>query len=122
MLAMADYPTRAQLAAIAAPTLVIRGDLDGLVPLARGRELAASIPGARLLVFPGVGPSQHIERTDEFNRAVLDFLVRLAGRRAALNRSARASTEWGSSLTREASAASRPPIRPPTMPLVALAR
>ncbi len=75
MRAMADYPTRAQLAAIAAPTLVIHGDQDGLIPLERGRELAASIPGSRLLILPGVGHSPHIERTAEFDRAVLDFLT-----------------------------------------------
>jgi 3-oxoadipate enol-lactonase len=73
--AMVDYPTRAQLAAITAPTLVIHGDQDGLIPLERGQELAASIPGAHLLILPGVGHSPHIERTAEFDRAVLDFLA-----------------------------------------------
>ena len=72
--AMADYPTRAQLAAITTPTLVIHGDQDGLIAIERGRELAGSIPGAHLLVLPGVGHSPHIERTAEFDRAVLDFL------------------------------------------------
>lgn len=73
--AMTDYPTAAQLAAIATPTLVIHGDQDGLIPLERGRALAASIPGSRLLILPGVGHSPHIERTAEFGRAVLDFLA-----------------------------------------------
>ena len=37
-------PQRArQLAAIAAPTLVMHGDQDGLIPLARGRELAGCL-------------------------------------------------------------------------------
>jgi len=75
MRAMVDHPMRAQLAAITAPTLVIHGDQDGLIALERGRELAASIPGSRLLILPGVGHSPHIERTAEFDRAVLDFLA-----------------------------------------------
>jgi 3-oxoadipate enol-lactonase len=75
MRAMADYPTRVQLAAITAPTLVVHGDQDGPIPLERGRELAESIPGARWLIFPGVGHSPHIECTAAFDCAGLDFLA-----------------------------------------------
>lgn len=75
MRSIADFPTRDQLAAIAAPTLALHGDRDQLIPLERGRELAASIPGARLLVFPGVGHSPQLECTAEFDRAILAFLA-----------------------------------------------
>lgn len=54
---------------------MIRGDQDGLIALERGRELAASSPGTRLLILPGAGHSPHIERTAEFDRAILDFLA-----------------------------------------------
>lgn len=43
------------LPSIAAPTLVIHGDRDPLVPLAAGEDVAAKIPGARLQVIPGMG-------------------------------------------------------------------
>jgi len=43
------------LAAIVAPTLVVHGDADPLFPLPHGQHLAASIPGAELLVVPGMG-------------------------------------------------------------------
>lgn len=40
---------------IAAPTLVIHGDADPLLPLAHGRHTALWIPGARLEVMRGMG-------------------------------------------------------------------
>lgn len=53
------------LRTIAAPTLVIHGAADPLVPLACGQDTARKIPGARLEVIEGMGhdlPSQLIER------------------------------------------------------------
>ncbi len=46
---------RKQLKEIKAPTLVIHGADDPLVPLAAGRDTAQQIPGARLEVIPGMG-------------------------------------------------------------------
>jgi pimeloyl-ACP methyl ester carboxylesterase len=43
------------LAAITAPTVVIHGEDDPLVPVVAGRRTASSIPGARLVVIPGMG-------------------------------------------------------------------
>lgn len=40
---------------IEAPTLVIHGAEDPLVPVAAGHDLASHIPGARLSVIPGMG-------------------------------------------------------------------
>lgn len=40
---------------IIAPTLVIHGGEDPVFPLAHGKALASEIPGARLLVVPGMG-------------------------------------------------------------------
>ncbi len=45
------------LPSIAAPTLVIHGADDPLVPLAAGQDVAASIPGARLVVLERMGHS-----------------------------------------------------------------
>ena len=41
------------------PTLVIHGDKDPLVPLAAGEHTAATIPGARLEILPGMGHAQY---------------------------------------------------------------
>ncbi|RPH65397.1 MAG: alpha/beta fold hydrolase [Burkholderiales bacterium] len=46
---------RPQLHRIAAPTLVIHGVQDPLVPIEAGRETARSIPGARLMAIDGMG-------------------------------------------------------------------
>ena len=46
---------RAAMAAITAPTLVIHGVDDPLVPVEAGRDVAATIPGAELLEIPGMG-------------------------------------------------------------------
>lgn len=48
-------PRRAGLPGVLAPTLVIHGDEDPLVPLADGAEVGRLIPGARLLILPGMG-------------------------------------------------------------------
>ena len=52
---IADGDRRARLAGVTAPTLVIHGVDDPLVPLAGGEDTAAAIPGAELLVIPGMG-------------------------------------------------------------------
>ncbi|MEU4805998.1 alpha/beta hydrolase [Actinosynnema sp. NPDC023587] len=46
---------RPRLGEVAAPTLVVHGDVDPLFPVAHARALAAEIPGASLLVLPDTG-------------------------------------------------------------------
>lgn len=46
---------RAALAEVSVPTLVLHGDADPLVRVAGGRATAAAVPGARLVVYPGMG-------------------------------------------------------------------
>ncbi|HMN22119.1 MAG TPA: alpha/beta fold hydrolase [Ottowia sp.] len=56
MLAIAADITRpVQLARVKAPTLVIHGRDDPLVPLAGGQDTARRIPGARLEIIDGMG-------------------------------------------------------------------
>jgi pimeloyl-ACP methyl ester carboxylesterase len=43
------------LRSIAAPTLVIHGDSDPLIPCSGGRATAKAIPGARFMLVPGMG-------------------------------------------------------------------
>lgn len=64
-----------RLGEIASPTLVITGDADRIVPAENSRRLAAAIPRARLQIIPGGSHSFFIERAEEFNRAVLDFVL-----------------------------------------------
>ena len=54
--AVASAPDRTEaLAGIRAPTTVIHGDADPLVDVSGGRATAEAIPGARLVIFPGMG-------------------------------------------------------------------
>jgi pimeloyl-ACP methyl ester carboxylesterase len=64
-----------ELERISAPTLVIYGALDPLVPPENGAHLAERIPGAWRLVYPNTGHVPIIERAAEFNRDVLAFLA-----------------------------------------------
>ena len=52
---IASGDRRKLLRTITAPTLVIHGAADPLVPLAAGRDTAQNIPGAELLVIEGMG-------------------------------------------------------------------
>ncbi|MDQ3758421.1 MAG: alpha/beta fold hydrolase [Actinomycetota bacterium] len=44
-----------RLARIAVPTVVIHGEVDPLIDVSGGRATAAAIPGAKLVVIPGMG-------------------------------------------------------------------
>ncbi|HEV2765698.1 MAG TPA: alpha/beta fold hydrolase [Pyrinomonadaceae bacterium] len=59
---------------IKAPTLVVTGDADVIVPPENSRNLAAAIPGAELRTVSGGSHTFFIERAAEFNRIVADFI------------------------------------------------
>lgn len=65
---------RQYLRSIAAPTLLVWGERDALVPSSLGGLLRQEIPRARLLVLPGAGHVVMFDSPAEFTRAVLDFL------------------------------------------------
>jgi pimeloyl-ACP methyl ester carboxylesterase len=52
---LASGSRKERLAAVSAPTLVIHGKIDPLVHPAAGRDTAASIPGARLMMVDRMG-------------------------------------------------------------------
>lgn len=52
---LASGDRRRQLARITAPTLVIHGVEDPLLPVAGGRDVARHIPHARMMEIPGMG-------------------------------------------------------------------
>ena len=68
------HDTGGRLGAIRAPTLVVHGEEDRMVPAANARILANAIPGARTELWPGAG---HLYTTDEpeADRRVLAFLT-----------------------------------------------
>jgi pimeloyl-ACP methyl ester carboxylesterase len=64
-----------RLAATGIPVLLIWGEGDRLLPLARAREALRRLPGARLEVIHDAGHAPQAERPEEFNRALEDFLA-----------------------------------------------
>jgi len=59
---------------ISAPTLVLWGEADRLIPLTLGRALAAGIPRAAFLSVPRAGHAVQEEAPEEVNRLVIEFL------------------------------------------------
>ena len=63
------------LANITAPTLIIWGQQDALIPVAYAQVAEQGIPNSRLHVFDRCGHIPQREHPDEFNALVLDFLA-----------------------------------------------
>jgi pimeloyl-ACP methyl ester carboxylesterase len=67
------HDTADRLPEIAAPTLVLSGELDIILPPRFGRSVAAGIPNARFDVMPGQAHQPFQEVPDEFNARVEAF-------------------------------------------------
>jgi 3-oxoadipate enol-lactonase len=63
--AVLGHDTRDRLGRITAPTLVVTGDSDQVIPAASSRPVADGIPGARLHVIEGAGHLFFLEAPDE---------------------------------------------------------
>ena len=72
---LASGDRRALLHRIVAPTLVVHGSDDPLVPVAGGRDTALHIPGSRLEIIEGCGHFPHVEDPVRFVEILTDFLA-----------------------------------------------
>ena len=66
--------TRARLADIALPTLVVCGDEDVITPPAESLALARGIPGASLALIAGAGHFPMLEQPSRFNTELRTFI------------------------------------------------
>ena len=64
-----------RLPQITAPTLVIHGEHDRLVPPANGRLIASRIPGAKLVIIQNASHIFPADQPEEANRIVMEFLA-----------------------------------------------
>ena len=64
-----------KLATITAPTLIIWGKQDRILPVAHADVAAEGLPNNRLHIFDSCGHYPHLERPQEFNSVVLEFLA-----------------------------------------------
>lgn len=72
--AAAGHDTYNRLPKIMAPTLVIAGSADRVVPVKNSKLLASMIPNAQLVILENVGHGFNVEAEEKTNSTVLDFL------------------------------------------------
>jgi 3-oxoadipate enol-lactonase len=82
--ALAAWDFGESLPAIAAPTLVVAGAEDPVVPPADAELTASRIPGARLLVIDDAAHLANIDQPRAFEQAVLAHLADDSGRRESV--------------------------------------
>jgi pimeloyl-ACP methyl ester carboxylesterase len=62
------------LARIRVPTLVVHGDADRIVRVSAATHIAAAVPGAKLLVYDGVGHAVQFDAPERFGRDLAEFV------------------------------------------------
>jgi len=62
---------------IAAPTLILWGAADAVIPVEQGRRMAAAMPNARLIEYAGVGHAAQEEAAEATLADLKDFLATL---------------------------------------------
>jgi pimeloyl-ACP methyl ester carboxylesterase len=72
-----------RLGGIKAPTLIVHGDADVLVPTANGRSLHERIPGSEIAIIAGVGHMISWEKPAEAAQVITEFLARAPARTGA---------------------------------------
>ena len=73
VIARQDY--RSMLPSITCPTLVLCGRQDKLTPLENSEQMAAAIPGAKLVVVEECGHMSTLERPEAVNAAMREWLT-----------------------------------------------
>ncbi|HZY43243.1 MAG TPA: alpha/beta hydrolase [Anaerolineae bacterium] len=79
--AVRRFDVRRQLPNIQAPTLVIAGERDTLVPRSCQQQLVRSIPNAEWKLIQDSGHATPIDQVEKFNQVVLEFLKKDEARR-----------------------------------------
>ncbi len=74
-----DPPSAERLGSLRVPALVVAGELDEPDVLALAEILRTHIPGARKAIVAGAAHLLNMEKAEDFNRLVLDFLARKEG-------------------------------------------
>jgi pimeloyl-ACP methyl ester carboxylesterase len=69
--------TRKDFSKIKVPTLILMAEMDEMIPLFEGEEMAEMIPDADLVVIPGVNHSDLLQPGGVFLDHLLDFFNRV---------------------------------------------
>jgi pimeloyl-ACP methyl ester carboxylesterase len=60
-----------------APAMIMMAEKDGIIPLSEGEEMAEMIPGADLVIIPGVNHSNLLQPGGIFLDNMMDFFSRI---------------------------------------------
>jgi 3-oxoadipate enol-lactonase len=71
---LVTFNVRERLKEISTPTLIVNGEDDPIIPVSIAKYLKEHIKGAKLLILSKGRHMAIIEKGEEFNKAVLDFL------------------------------------------------
>lgn len=74
-----DPLTEAEIAAVTAPTLILWGEEDRIIPVEAGRWLAKTMPNAALVIYPRIG---HLPQEEAVAATLADLQTWLAQRAA----------------------------------------
>jgi 2-hydroxy-6-oxonona-2,4-dienedioate hydrolase len=69
-----SQPLRGRLSSVIAPTLVIWGDADRMIPVQYAKDFR-EVPNCELIVIKDCGHTPYVEKPMTFNRIVLKFLA-----------------------------------------------
>jgi len=69
-----SWEAYSRLSQISAPTLVIHGESDRLLPAGNGKLIAERIPGAKLVLLPHASHIYSTDQTEAAHEAILEFL------------------------------------------------
>jgi 3-oxoadipate enol-lactonase len=69
-----NHDLKDRVSEITAPTLILAGEEDILIPLRYARILREKIKNSTLVTIKNCGHAPPIEKPDEFNRIVMNFL------------------------------------------------
>ena len=70
-----SWEAYSRLPQISAPTLVIHGESDRLVPAGNGKLIAERIPGAKLVLLPHAGHIYATDQTEAAQDIIMEFLA-----------------------------------------------
>lgn len=72
-----DPLTEAEIAKVTAPTLILWGEEDRLIPVEAGRWLDRIMPSSEIIVYQGIGHLPHEEAPEATLKAVREWLANL---------------------------------------------
>jgi pimeloyl-ACP methyl ester carboxylesterase len=82
MMATEPNYTASQLSTITRPVAIVHSEHDEFIKLEHAQYLANTIPGAKLVLLPGVSHFAPLQRPAQFNRVMGEFLAEVLPERA----------------------------------------